>query len=124
MARVSTIGLILMIHQTGITKATSQLCLWETVSLSLLSMPSPDLRIAIFYHCLFALGDPPELLPNAFAIVRDQMQALEQSELLENCGYFLAGVNGGEESAEYARDRKSTRLNSSHQKISYAVFCL
>src|SRR2546426_8031325 len=26
--------------------------------------------------------------------------------------------------AEYARDRKSTRLNSSHLVISYAVFCL
>src|SRR5690606_40379520 len=26
--------------------------------------------------------------------------------------------------AEIARDRKSTRLNSSHVKISYAVFCL
>src|SRR5690606_39698507 len=25
---------------------------------------------------------------------------------------------------EYARNRKSTRLNSSHVKISYAVFCL
>src|SRR5690606_41687809 len=25
---------------------------------------------------------------------------------------------------EHARDRKSTRLNSSHVKISYAVFCL
>src|SRR3712207_7925872 len=25
---------------------------------------------------------------------------------------------------EYARDRKSTRLNSSHANISYAVFCL
>src|SRR3712207_8372355 len=25
---------------------------------------------------------------------------------------------------EYAGDRKSTRLNSSHAKISYAVFCL
>src|SRR5688572_31871588 len=25
---------------------------------------------------------------------------------------------------EYARDRKSTRLNSSHSQISYAVFCL
>src|SRR5258708_14275852 len=25
---------------------------------------------------------------------------------------------------EYRRDRKSTRLNSSHQIISYAVFCL
>src|SRR5690606_40421979 len=25
---------------------------------------------------------------------------------------------------QYGRDRKSTRLNSSHVKISYAVFCL
>src|SRR5947208_10314989 len=28
------------------------------------------------------------------------------------------------EAAEHAEDRKSTRLNSSHQIISYAVFCL
>src|SRR3712207_8337079 len=28
------------------------------------------------------------------------------------------------ESEAYARDRKSTRLNSSHANISYAVFCL
>src|SRR5690606_41704127 len=27
-------------------------------------------------------------------------------------------------SAKFSRDRKSTRLNSSHVKISYAVFCL
>src|SRR2546421_5245132 len=26
--------------------------------------------------------------------------------------------------AQYERDRKSTRLNSSHDQISYAVFCL
>src|SRR5438309_11048401 len=35
---------------------------------------------------------------------------------------------GGEESLSFAelsrRDRKSTRLNSSHSSISYAVFCL
>src|SRR5690606_41860463 len=31
-------------------------------------------------------------------------------------GPFLEGV--------YIKDRKSTRLNSSHVKISYAVFCL
>src|SRR5690606_41209975 len=31
---------------------------------------------------------------------------------------------GFSESAGAARDRKSTRLNSSHVKISYAVFCL
>src|SRR5215203_7118068 len=28
------------------------------------------------------------------------------------------------EAQEYLRDRKSTRLNSSHANISYAVFCL
>src|SRR2546421_12344731 len=29
-----------------------------------------------------------------------------------------------EDSAAFQRDRKSTRLNSSHDQISYAVFCL
>src|SRR5258708_27408531 len=31
---------------------------------------------------------------------------------------------GLDEADQIARDRKSTRLNSSHQIISYAVFCL
>src|SRR5438445_8493131 len=31
---------------------------------------------------------------------------------------------GGSASSERPRDRKSTRLNSSHANISYAVFCL
>src|SRR3712207_7887475 len=30
----------------------------------------------------------------------------------------------GDRSVEHAADRKSTRLNSSHANISYAVFCL
>src|SRR2546421_508215 len=33
-------------------------------------------------------------------------------------------VEGGHPGAEHGRDRKSTRLNSSHDQISYAVFCL
>src|SRR5690606_40590183 len=33
-------------------------------------------------------------------------------------------VTGREEHANAVKDRKSTRLNSSHVKISYAVFCL
>src|SRR2546430_5608586 len=36
--------------------------------------------------------------------------------------YFL--VPPSQESSSPARDRKSTRLNSSHSQISYAVFCL
>src|SRR5690606_42147606 len=45
-------------------------------------------------------------------------------------GYFLAAItpfaSGGGPLQVYSltRDRKSTRLNSSHVKISYAVFCL
>src|SRR5258708_29097574 len=36
---------------------------------------------------------------------------------------FVPTVDGRKSKAEI-RDRKSTRLNSSHQIISYAVFCL
>src|SRR5207244_12103242 len=37
-------------------------------------------------------------------------------------GTHVAGIAAGD--ANTAADRKSTRLNSSHQIISYAVFCL
>src|SRR5688572_13749206 len=36
----------------------------------------------------------------------------------------LSGRRGGLGSAHRGTDRKSTRLNSSHSQISYAVFCL
>src|SRR3712207_7305870 len=40
-------------------------------------------------------------------------------------GYLATSVGvEDEEPAELDRDRKSTRLNSSHANISYAVFCL
>src|SRR5437764_5420986 len=38
-------------------------------------------------------------------------------------GFVAPEVRAGE-AGEPARDRKSTRLNSSHRCISYAVFCL
>src|SRR5258708_27711153 len=53
--------------------------------------------------------------------------------LLLNAGYFarnerwfgsLTGPVSLEEGGYAVLDRKSTRLNSSHQIISYAVFCL
>src|SRR5258708_19012027 len=40
-----------------------------------------------------------------------------QRDMLGSIVYGLVGANAAE-------DRKSTRLNSSHQIISYAVFCL
>src|SRR5690606_11649557 len=51
------------------------------------------------------------------------------SELFRRCrerGFRVVAHAGEEGPAAYVReaDRKSTRLNSSHVKISYAVFCL
>src|SRR5689334_24146363 len=37
---------------------------------------------------------------------------------------FLDALPGEAHAVERPRDRKSTRLNSSHSSISYAVFCL
>src|SRR5438309_6401124 len=36
----------------------------------------------------------------------------------------LARIPPGDSEGDRGRDRKSTRLNSSHSSISYAVFCL
>src|SRR6266480_7348652 len=58
----------------------------------------------------FALAHPPARLPSLAEI---------QPLLLGDSGHRLVFVNGF-----YQRDRKSTRLNSSHMSISYAVFCL
>src|SRR5258708_10238019 len=44
------------------------------------------------------------------------------SEDLGNYRYLLDGLDYGNDTG--GEDRKSTRLNSSHQIISYAVFCL
>src|SRR5256885_9999886 len=63
--------------------------------------------------------------------VRDRQRqhavlALHRRELVDEAAHRLAG---GVEDADHAglegrQDRKSTRLNSSHLVISYAVFCL
>src|SRR5436309_9781109 len=39
-------------------------------------------------------------------------------------GVFLLSASSAFATTKGLRDRKSTRLNSSHVKISYAVFCL
>jgi hypothetical protein len=61
------------------------------------------MKIAVFYHCLFFHGDPPELKINAYNIVSDQMQHLRSSGLLDECDEMIVGCNGGEESKEVAR---------------------
>lgn len=58
--------------------------------------------IAIFYHCLFAIGNPPTFLDQAYRIVTEQMNAVTRSGLYEATSHFVAGVNGDQESWTYA----------------------
>src|SRR4051812_50001758 len=41
-----------------------------------------------------------------------------------SCGKHRRGLEQARRRAQRLQDRKSTRLNSSHMSISYAVFCL
>lgn len=61
------------------------------------------MKIAIFYHCLFFLGKPPVLLPNAIPVVKSQKAMMEATGLLNATDYMLVGVNGGKESEGLAR---------------------
>src|SRR5437879_11007694 len=53
----------------------------------------------------------------------DDMRQLQRSEIGEVAESFAA-EQVGSSTMPHKRDRKSTRLNSSHRCISYAVFCL
>src|SRR5690625_5494652 len=72
-----------------------------------------------------------ELLGCRYPIIQTAMGWVADARLVAatcNAGGFgfLAGatIPPEEMEAEILRDRKSTRLNSSHVAISYAVFCL
>src|SRR2546429_3523073 len=56
-----------------------------------------------------------------FTFVLEDRAGNDVQFLAKNLGTFLEAAR---KRAEIAGDRKSTRLNSSHGYISYAVFCL
>src|SRR3712207_7588609 len=74
---------------------------------------------------------PYTTLFRSFAFVRDPDLQLRTRQL-ERGVYFLFHIElvpvldgvGDRLANGHAEDRKSTRLNSSHANISYAVFCL
>src|SRR5207302_9543360 len=77
---------------------------------------SSDLYVSAAQALLDVDGEEPNMQ------AQSSLDALLNQHLLQAWGegrYQLHSIVTG-----YARDRKSTRLNSSHVKISYAVFCL
>src|SRR5258708_23034976 len=96
--------------------------------LAFISMSSTDLTFFFFFFLMIRRPPRSTLFPyttlfrsrhlvnrvdknGAFAL-----ELFDHKTVVDN---FLANVDG-----RAKRDRKSTRLNSSHQIISYAVFCL
>src|SRR5438094_1682863 len=77
-------------------------------------------RLACLFQTFNALDrECPDLA--IFLYEREQIEAspkVQQPVWMDRVAFFLLAVNGE------ILDRKSTRLNSSHRTISYAVFCL
>src|SRR2546430_5979227 len=51
-------------------------------------------------------------------------RSIDRPEREHNCAHEQSGGQPGGTAGGRLEDRKSTRLNSSHSQISYAVFCL
>src|SRR5690606_41587738 len=104
------------------------LCCWPYATTR--SQPSPPLSP---YTTLFRSHAPhDERLKHALRA--DGCRELREARLVDALARLIAprpeGVHGHLQhvqrtvAARIQQDRKSTRLNSSHVKISYAVFCL
>src|SRR2546427_6003025 len=77
----------------------------------------------------FAFTRPFTLLPPTFGVVSGALTAFGSAHNPDPDRCFSASVLmmlalGSMTAALLNADRKSTRLNSSHSQISYAVFCL
>jgi len=59
-------------------------------------------NIAIFFHCLFRLGDPPQLLPQAFDIVGGQVDLMTSSGLVDAASEIVVGINDDDSILDYA----------------------
>src|SRR2546427_7878243 len=73
-----------------------------------------------------SLHDALPILKAAFAkrMTGQELTPAEQALLAQIRTQFQAAPGGGGTGSGGVGDRKSTRLNSSHSQISYAVFCL
>src|SRR5258708_29897260 len=58
------------------------------------------------------------------SVVAEIVNAAVLQKTADNAAHVDVVADTGNIRPQAARDRKSTRLNSSHQIISYAVFCL
>src|SRR5437762_9135344 len=88
--------------------------------------PSPPRSTLFPYTTLFRSEllarspNPRSLLPGGRVDLEDANRRIDNPKIILDLDGFLKR----ERDADTEIDRKSTRLNSSHRCISYAVFCL
>src|SRR5438270_5397347 len=90
-----------------------------------LTMPAPTETYTLSLHDALPISNAAlARLADAVVVQIDEHGAADRAAQLTKgvigCGGAGCKNNGG----DHVRDRKSTRLNSSHSQISYAVFCL
>src|SRR2546430_9123450 len=92
----------------------------DCVGFSLFRFRSPLLTESL------SISFPPVTEMFHFTGCRDvpAMDSQKLEQVLPCSGYPIRKSTGQSVFAAHRRDRKSTRLNSSHSQISYAVFCL
>src|SRR2546430_13354627 len=73
------------------------------------------------YTTLFRSAQLASSYLDAFQLTHDDSYAQIARDIFD---YVLRDMTGSDGQFYLAEDRKSTRLNSSHSQISYAVFCL
>src|SRR5258708_11126383 len=90
--------------------------------------PIFDSRLKVFgYELLFRAGPENVFRPGespADEVIVNSTMLHDVKQLVGNALAFINVDYAAEPPAAARQDRKSTRLNSSHQIISYAVFCL
>lgn len=62
-----------------------------------------NIPIICYFHGLFVLGEPPQILDSALAIIHQQMQMYKSSGLEDAADEFHVGINGGKESEVFAQ---------------------
>src|SRR3712207_7013014 len=78
----------------------------------------------LFPICLAARQHVKQSFKAEKRFVHLKRAASKRVPLERPCHALREGGPRGQATAQAGRDRKSTRLNSSHANISYAVFCL
>src|SRR2546422_11411869 len=90
-------------------------------------IPALHMPILLFFFFLMIRRPPRSTLfpyTTLFRSLTTQRELVKPRRVVHGHGQAAVGKGPGLGSARRVGDRKSTRLNSSHGYISYAVFCL